>query len=249
MKNELKRIFFEKGAMAFQKITRYKQHCYCCPICKKIFTLEALESDVLTLEHVPPKKLGGRSIALTCKQCNSVAGYSIDASIINREKLNKSIDALVKGNFEGRTTLKIGGESINVNLEVHDGSVTIKPSKAINNPAKLSFLKDYMKRLYKEGRLNGEEFKLTPRITYSRSLSKIGDLKTAFLVCFSFFGYSYILNNRLSKVREQIIKYNDTIIDWYWIAPNEKVKDKYALFLLNRPVSAIAVKIDKVIIL
>jgi len=104
-------------------------------------------------------------------------------------------------------------------------------------------------RLREEGRCEGEEFKLTPKTTYRRSLSKIGDLKTAFLVCFSFFGYNYILNNRLSKVREQIIKYDDTIIDRYSIPSDEKIKDKYALFLLNNPVSSIAVKIDKVTIL
>lgn len=104
-------------------------------------------------------------------------------------------------------------------------------------------------RLREEGRCEGEEFKLTPKTTYRLCLSKIGDLKTAFLVCFSFFGYNYILNNRLSKVREQIIKYDDTIIDRYSIPSDEKIKDKYALFLLNNPVSSIAVKIDKVTIL
>ena len=151
-KTEIKKIFFEKGAIAFQKITGYAHHCYCCPICKKIFPFQALESGVLTLERVPPEKLGGMPIALTCKQCNSTAGYSIDAAIVNRSKLNKSIEALVRknGNYEGRAILEIGGETINVNLEVHGGSVTIKPLKEINNPVKLSFLKDYMMRLHKE---------------------------------------------------------------------------------------------------
>lgn len=250
-KTEIKKTFFEKGAKAFQKITGYGHRCYCCPICKKIFPFQALESGVLTLEHVPPEKLGGKPIALTCMQCNATAGYSIDAAIVNRDKLNKSVEALVrkKGNYEGKYSLKMGGETINVNLEVHDGNVTIKPPKEINNPVKLSFLKDYIMRLHKEGRCDGEEFRLSPQITYHHSLSKIGDLKTAFLVCFSFFGYSYILNDRLTKVREQIIEYNDTLLEWYWILSDEKVKDEYAIFLLNKPISVIAVKIGKITIL
>ncbi len=250
-KLELKKIFFEKGAKAFQKITKFEHPCYCCPICRNIFPFEAIDTGMLTLEHVPPAKLGGKPIALTCKKCNSIAGYSIDAAIVNREKLGKSIDALVnkKGNFEGRATLEIGGETINVILDVNEGIVKIKPPKEINDPSKISFLKDYMMQLSKDGKGDGEEFKLTPKITYRAKYSKVGDLKTAFLVCFAFFGYSYVLNKRLSDVQKQIVEFNDSITDWYWIKSDEEIEEKYGLLLLTKPVPAIAVIIDKVTIL
>lgn len=79
------------------------------------------------MEHVHSEKLGGKPIALTCKQCNSTTGYTIDAAIVNRDKLNKSVEALVRknGSYEGNYSLKMGGETINVNLEVHNGNVTI----------------------------------------------------------------------------------------------------------------------------
>ena len=48
---------------------------YVCPICARGFT----SIDDLTFEHAPSRKIGGREVALTCRECNSVAGHSVDA--------------------------------------------------------------------------------------------------------------------------------------------------------------------------
>ena len=151
-KDKLKRQYFKKGARALKKLISIDQDCYCCPLCKKMFLPKALEVGILTLEHAPPKEVGGRPLALTCKECNSIAGYSIDAAVVNREK-----------------------------------------------------------------------FKITPLARYHQKYSKVGDLKTAFIICFAFFGYTFVLNKRLSPIREQIIGYKDEIIDRYWIVSDPKI--------------------------
>ena len=246
-KQKIKQKLFDKGVEALQKITGKKLELYLCPICANGFNRHDLDTGTLTLEHVPPKSLRGKTTVLTCKKCNSTAGHSIDAAIVNRERLFSSIEALVQksGSFEGRADLEIGGKTANVNLQVDNGSVTIKPVKERNPPETLKSLKDYMIKLAQEGRWDGEEFKLTPRVSFHQWLSKVGDLRTAYLICFAFFGYRYILNSRVMNVRRQIIEYNEPIIDRFWVSSDESLEDKYGLYLLAKPISSIAVKISK----
>ena len=59
-----------------------------CPICLTSFTEEeAKAGETVTLEHVPPKALGGSVLCLTCAPCNAGAGGSLDqaAATMNRE--------------------------------------------------------------------------------------------------------------------------------------------------------------------
>lgn len=49
---------------------------YVCPICLRAYGEDALKLGYLTLEHVPPRKLGGRPIVLTCWKCNNSASQS-----------------------------------------------------------------------------------------------------------------------------------------------------------------------------
>jgi hypothetical protein len=246
-KNELKKQYFEKGAAALRRITSIDQDCYCCPLCQRLFIFQAIDEGVLTLEHAPPEKVGGRPLALTCKECNSISGYSIDAAVVNREKMLDAAKAITgqNPNYEGRASLEMGGESINVKLIVNGGSVSILPPQKINNPKKLEMYKAYLMNLHDKGKWDGEKFTITPRASYHIKYSKIGDLKSAFIICFALFGYKYVLNNKLSPVREQILNYKSDIIDRFWIASDQKIEKKDFICLLDSPVSAIAVRIDK----
>ncbi len=245
-KSERKKQYFEKGAAALKRITSIDQDCYCCPLCQRLFIFQAIEAGVLTLEHAPPEKVGGKPVALTCKECNSISGYSIDAAVVNREKMLDATKAITgqNPNYEGGASLEMGGESINVKVVVNNGRVSILPPKEINNPKKLEMYKTYLMNLHDEGKWNGEKFKITPRASYHIKYSKIGDLKTAFIICFALFGYKYALNKKLTPVREQIINYKSDVIDRFWIESDQKIDKKYFILLLDQPISAIAVKLD-----
>src|SRR5688572_8416805 len=47
---------------------------YLCPICARATTLVA----ALTAEDVPPRRVGGKPLILTCEPCNSEAGRQLD---------------------------------------------------------------------------------------------------------------------------------------------------------------------------
>lgn len=245
-KNELKRQYFEKGAAAFSNIAPIDQECYCCPICTRLYLSEALEMGLLTLEHAPPKQLGGKPLALTCKECNSVAGYSVDSAVVQRQRQLDFAKALMgqKSNYKGRATFLIGGETLNINFERDQGTASIKPPKEINDPKKLKAYQGYMTHLHQTGKWNGQKFTITPNAKYHHKYSKIGDLKAAFIICFAFFGYTFALNKRLSPVREQIINYTKDVIDRYWLTSDAKVTQEHFICLTEKPVTALAVKLD-----
>jgi hypothetical protein len=63
---------------------------YICPLCFETFfekDLDATLENYLTLEDIPPKSLGGKPLALTCKKCNSRSGHELDVHLLNNRVL------------------------------------------------------------------------------------------------------------------------------------------------------------------
>ena len=64
-----------------------------CPICLTSFTRDAVaQGQNVTLEHAPPKTLGGSEMCLTCTTCNSSAGGKLDqaAAMMNRAMVDRT---------------------------------------------------------------------------------------------------------------------------------------------------------------
>jgi len=242
----LKRQFFKKGAAALRNLIEIDQECYCCPICKRLYPYEGFDSGELTIEHAPPEKVGGKPLALTCKKCNSVAGYSIDKAVVQRQRQLDFTRAIMgqKSDFKGRGTFSFGGEKLNISFEVDNGIPSIKPLKEINDPKKLKNNKDYMMQLKQTGIWGRQEFSITSDDNYHIKHSNVGDLKTAFIICFAFFGYTYALHKRLSPVRKQIMNYSEEIINGYWLPSDPKVTQKHFICLTETPIVGLAVKLD-----
>ena len=58
-----------------------------CPICMTQFSREAVENGQdVTLEHVPPRAIGGPERCLTCANCNQSAGKTLDQAAAMRNK-------------------------------------------------------------------------------------------------------------------------------------------------------------------
>jgi HNH endonuclease len=56
------------------------EDCYICPLCFDVMlTVEEFETKELTIEHVPPKALGGSELVLTCRKCNNDTDGKFDA--------------------------------------------------------------------------------------------------------------------------------------------------------------------------
>jgi len=251
-KRDLKKEYFKKGSTALRKLGVIDLDCYCCPICHRLYLPGALDTGELTLEHAPPERVGGKPLALTCKECNSVAGYSVDLAVVNRQRQFDFTRAVIGHktgqNLSARGTLSIAGEKLNVRFEVNDDAISIIPPRENNDPQKMKNFKNTMMHLHQTDTENGQQFTITPTIKYFHKHSKVGDLKAAFIICFAFFGYAFALNKRLLPVRQQIMNYDKTIIKGFWFASDPNVNQEHFICLTETPVVALTVKLDHAII-
>lgn len=74
------------------------QDYYACPCCLTCYPRGAVMAGELTEEHVPPKRLGGRGMVLTCVRCNNNSGTHFDRHAATRA----DADDFVRGRSTGR---------------------------------------------------------------------------------------------------------------------------------------------------
>ena len=82
-----------------RRIQLYDRGNRACPLCMTGFTRDqASAGRSVTLEHVPPKGLGGQARCLTCRRCNARAGDTIDqvAAMTKRDRFPVTVDILGK---------------------------------------------------------------------------------------------------------------------------------------------------------
>lgn len=175
---------------------------------------------------------------LTCRQCNSTKGRTIDAAVSSREDLNDFID-IIKGdldNISAPTTLEIGGLTLRVSVTQTEGVREIRVADKANNPESVRQFREHMKSVGEQGLWNGHEFKLTRRVKLDQRLLKLGDLKSAYLLIFVWLGYRYAFDNRLVIVREQILKPAEEILGTrFWFALKEGGAPPQSILYVSKP--------------
>ena len=94
-----------------KRLRLYERGNVACPICFASFTREmASAGRKVTLEHVPPKFIGGRDRCLTCRHCNADTGRDIDQAASIAERPTKvTVDVMGK---RGAFTLADDGTPI-----------------------------------------------------------------------------------------------------------------------------------------
>ncbi|WP_341831504.1 hypothetical protein AACH28_22000 [Sphingobacterium thalpophilum] len=55
---------------------------YLCPISLNLYSIESLKNKELTIEHVPPKSLGGKELVLVAKEVNNTDGHTSDKDLL-----------------------------------------------------------------------------------------------------------------------------------------------------------------------
>lgn len=234
----LKQSYFERGAAA---IRRYNgRELYCCPMCGKGFDRNALVTGDLTLEDSPPKSIGGRPIALTCRICNSGSGHSFESNLAKREEIT-ALSQIILGerlNKGVRVSLEIGNTRINARLYQDEKGIRTFKTLEGNDPKAI----DQVISLFNETKIwDGQQLHVRSHASYSHRLALIAELKAAFVAAFAALGYRYVFDHRLRCVREQILKPSETIIDG-WNCNIEHVLIPEFTLLLVQSFPAVIVK-------
>jgi hypothetical protein len=196
-------------------VERMKGLFYFCPLCYTLFTKEALiassEKNHLTLEHNPPKSLGGKSEILTCKNCNNNKGTGSDHLVGKLLRLEDFVVHSRDGSINSR--IKVEGKTINAEYRKVSNEVLIKPDKK-SNPYTYELLFD---KLSKGEKIAAElDLKMPDWPAYSFAI-----LKSAYLKAFELFGYNYAdmgngrdLRECLSGAKEYPC-FNNGVIDFF----------------------------------
>ncbi len=196
--------WFERGIEALQQIGRANadsiglRNRYVCPICIRGFHRADLNR--MTLEDAPPRCVGGRKVALTCPDCNHTSGFRLDKHVARQ--------ANFQSGWADRplpATLSIGSVSAKVELSVTTEGGRAKVINTANFRRHNSpHVSDAMAHALDRVTRSGGELTLHVPLNHDSRLAYIGWLRSAYVVAFATFGYSYILQPELDIVRRQI---------------------------------------------
>jgi HNH endonuclease len=177
-----------------------------CPLCRCRYGPDSLLGDdpLLTLEHCVPRSLGGKFLTLTCKACNNAHGSSHDSHL---KKMLMAEDAIEGIGGTVDATVSIQGHS-------HRCSVRFGPSEQrhiyIQSAVKASNQReiDATSAIFETASKTGAGFdgQLSLRFGYAQQPWRVALVKSAYLLIFRQFGYSYMLFDGPEFVRRQLLE-------------------------------------------
>lgn len=200
---------------------------FICPTCKDGFLRESLDANpaVLTIEDCIPKKLGGTKVTTTlqCAECNNTAGSKLDAQIRNRIHFEEFFEGT--SSAPTRVTLELGAAK--ATADWFNGK-SDTPSMKLAIDGRRSFtehVNTIANSMDSFVKARGQvEMKLSFKPGFKKRESNIALLRIGFLMMFRQFGYSYILNPCVARVRQQIRE-----------SHKEIVPDSFAVLLTEQP--------------
>lgn len=134
-----------------------------------------------THEDAPPKALGGRKIALTCKHCNNNCGSQVDIHLVNGVKL---IDQYKFVNGADRSiVVNWGDKKFDAKFIVKDGNTFIGFSSKNTHP-------DTFKEVISKLDINTVVSFKNKSLNFSKDVFKVALLKTSYIILFSKIGYN-----------------------------------------------------------
>ncbi len=165
----------------------------------------------LTREHVPAQVAGGRKLVLTCRECNSAAGFALEKHIGPARTLHDFATGTLTVPIQAQ--LMVGEDHIAVRLTAFGSTVRINEAPNASDPRAvqrvLASLGDRG-----EHRTDGR-FRLEFGTHHPRK-AQIATLKAGYLAAFAMLGYRYIAP--LKSLRQQLAHPDETIIERFHLA-------------------------------
>lgn len=192
---------------------------FLCPICFKYFPEEAVDANLISLEHVPPKAVGGKVRTLTCRTCNNEAGTRLDSKLQKHLNFIEFDDNIPKTELEIKYSLNDSVFLPATLSQSPEGNLIIAGQPHRSNPKDLE-------RIMQNPPQNANQMTFRLQIpTYERH-SRAAILRIAYLYAFSVLGYSFLMNPNLGVIRGQIRYPDESILPSWGIIRNEKLPDE-----------------------
>ena len=196
-----------------------------CPICLTEFTRhQVILGEMVTLEHIPIKALGGKDRCLTCENCNAQAGRGIDqaAALSARDPFYVTTDILGK---RGKFKMSLDGK-------------TLTPPFARYSEQDWQNLE------------NSESGSFTMSISIPNFKAvETSSLKSAYLALFSLMGpvggYIYAKGEATTPIRQQIMNplKNNSVGEYVMNAPGDQLL--MDIMLVSEPLPCWIVRVSE----
>lgn len=165
---------------------------FICPLCFKGFQKKDIQA--LTIEHIVPKALGGKTITLTCWKCNSDFGSKSLAKLQENIRIKETLTGLSDEPLDAK--LSSSGYSVSTSFLPGNEVYKLELNPKRSNPQDVeSILADFEK-----GKV--EDLNLKFRVGYSRRIENSALLLISHLLLFYQFGYFFLLSNFGMHIRK-----------------------------------------------
>jgi len=202
---------------------------YLCPLCLRWFD----HWSSLSREHAPPQSVGGHRVALTCTDCNSGAGSSIDAQLRRAENIREFASRAMGQAIPA--TFSVEGITLRVEMQFGPDGLTIVGVPKQNHPEITAAQTALFERLAAQGHWDGTTLQVTFAGANFRAAA-VGWLRSAYLVAFAALGYRYILRPELNVVRQQISEPTEHHLERFCLmVGGGTVGRERRILLVNRP--------------
>jgi hypothetical protein len=174
---------------------------YICPICFKLFGRDALSTeydDHLTLEDVPPQSLGGKVLTLTCKICNNRAGTELESHLSKKLHADAFLSGAPGIQMEARFCPDPSVDLTAIVQFMQNRVVDIRYDPNRSNPDDVSKLHE----MEDADEISGITLRFL--LGYKINRPEVALIRIAYLLAFARFGYGFLINHSLERIRYQI---------------------------------------------
>lgn len=182
-----------------------KNH-FMCPTCLRKISLE--EKRQISDAHIIPQSAGGTLKTYLCKKCNNDFGSKQDKWFGELIRISKTENSSIFSTIIKDKYFKIDGMRVNGSWKKNnEGNFEFFIYANRNSPEAIKVFRNHFKT--HKSKLN-LSFPLP--ILKNEKLIDIGFLTAGYLMWFHYFGYSWVLQNHLQQIREQILHPHKEII-------------------------------------
>lgn len=211
LREHLFNVYSANLAHCFQGV----EDTFLCPFCLNTFGREAIQGDSkeVILAHCVQESLGGRLVTLACAGCDCPAGHEIDVHLVNRLQTTEFFNGTSPRSQ--RVWVNTVGQRVRADFSIRKGEkgrfeTHIKIDGKNSPPGQWQEMKEAM--------VNGDALQhplsMTQRgqMCFNMDVSRVALLRSAYLLMFQKFGYSYVLHDNLARLRQQFEKPNEAIV-------------------------------------
>ena len=173
------------------------------------------------------RAMGGTKVALTCRRtCNNEFGSKVEKHVKIREA---DLAAHRSGRIPARMSIDRYSVAIHYRGE-ENGVRRIDVDPERNTKTRQAAFQNAFERLARDGQEISLSF-----VFANDQLARVGWLKSAYVVAFATFGYSYVWSGRLDLVRRQILRPTEPLISTFVIRNEEAIESARRLVVLGGP--------------